>query len=236
MKDFIRFSLVLLLFNLGINNSISQDLGTSNQNKELTSGKIKKQDTSYIKKYYDKITLRTNLSSEIPNFIFNDKETGLEIEIRPVAEYKQGFSFIYRWFTLALSFTPKYLINADEIEELNNSKTFGIDLNILLSDRWRQELGYNYYEGFFNNGPLIDEGEFANTTLHMFQGSTVFTINRNFSYRAHLDQTQRQLKSAGSLIPRLTYDYSKSSFNFVDANLDTNVDKISGINVYGQVG
>ena len=236
MKDFIRFSLVLLLFNLSINNSIAQETNSSNQEEVLTSGKIKRTDTSYVIKYYDRIILKTNLSSETPNFILSDNETGSELEIKPAAEYKQGFSFIYRWFTLALSFTPRYLINTDEIEELNNSKTFGLDLNVILSDRWRQELGYNYYEGFFNNGPLIDEGEFANTTLHMFQGSTVFTVNRNFSYRAHLDQTQRQLKSAGSLIPRLTYDYSKSSFNFVDANLDTNVDKISGINVYGQIG
>jgi hypothetical protein len=149
---------------------------------------------------------------------------------------KQGFSFIYRWFTLALSFTPRYLINADEIEDLNNSKTFGIDLNVVLSDRWRQELGYKYFEGFFNNGPLIEEGGFANTTLNIFEGSTVFTVNRNFSCRAHLDQTQRQLKSTGSLIPRLTYDYSKSSFNFDDAYQDSNIDKITGINVYGQVG
>ena len=236
MKDFIRFLLVLLLFNLSINNSIAQEINSTNQEEVLTSGKIKKTDTSYVIKYYDRIILKTNLSSETPSFIFSDNETGSELEIKPVAEYKQGFSFIYRWFTLALSFTPRYLINTDEIEELNNSKTFGLDLNVVLSDRWRQELGYKYYEGFFNNGPLIDEGEFANTTLHMFQGSTVFTVNRNFSYRAHLDQTQRQLKSAGSLIPRLNYDYSKSSLNFIDVNEESNIDKISSINIYGQVG
>jgi hypothetical protein len=81
MIVFIRFLLVIFLFNLGINDSISQDLGTSNQNKELTSGKIKKHDSSYIIKYYDKIILKTNLSSETPNFIFNDKETGIFIYI-----------------------------------------------------------------------------------------------------------------------------------------------------------
>ena len=235
--DFIKFLIVLLLFNLSVNKLFAQEISASNRKEDLTSEKIKKRDSSYIVKYYDRIILKTNFSSETPNFIFVDNQTGSEIEIKPVTEYKQGFSFIYRWFTLALSFTPKYLINDKEIEELKNSKTFGLDLNVILSERWRQELGYTYYKGFFNSGnSFIEEGAFANTTLDMFQGSTVFTVNRNFSYRAHLDQTQRQLKSAGSLIPRLSYDYSKSLLNFIDFNLDNNVDKIKSVNVYAQIG
>ncbi len=235
--DFIKFLIVLLLFNLSSNTASAQDISSSNQKAQLTSVKIKKKDSSYKVKYFDRIIIKTNFSSETPNFIFTENQTGSEIEIKPVAEYKQGLSFIYRWFTLALSFTPKYLINDKDIEALKNSETFGLDINVILSERWRQELGYTYYEGFFNSGnSLIEEGEFANTTLEMFQGSTVFTINRNFSYRAHLDQTERQLKSAGSLIPRLSYDFSKSSLNFSDFNLDNNVDKINSINVYAQIG
>jgi len=75
MKDFIRFSLVLLLFNLSINNSIAQETNSSNQEEVLTSGKIKRTDTSYVIKYYDRIILKTNLSSETPNFILSDNET-----------------------------------------------------------------------------------------------------------------------------------------------------------------
>jgi len=237
MIDFIKLSIILLLFNLSVNTAIAQEISPSNQIEELTSVKIKKNDTSYKVRYYDRIILKTTFSSETPSFIFVDNQTGSEIEVNPVTEYKQGLTFIYRWLTLALSFTPKYLINDKGIEALKNSKTFGLEFNIILSERWRQELGYKYYEGFFNSGnPLIEEGAFANTTFEIFQGSTVFTVNRNFSFRAHYDQTERQLKSAGSLIPRLTYDFSNSSLNFIDSNLDNNVDQIKSINVYAQVG
>ncbi len=57
MIDFIRFLIVLLLFNLSINMSIAQEINSSNQKEELTSGKIKKKDSSYKINYYDRIII-----------------------------------------------------------------------------------------------------------------------------------------------------------------------------------
>ncbi len=238
MIDFIKFLIILLLFNLSNNTAIAQEIRPYNQKAQLTFAKIKKYDSSYRVNYFEDIILKMSLSSNTPNFVFIDNQTGLELEIRPVAEYKLGFSFDYKWFALGFSFTPTFLMDDKGIEELNNSQYFGININFFYSDRWRQELGYNYYEGFFTvENSIIEDIDLLNTTLHLIQGSTFFIANRNFSFRAHYAQTERQLKSAGSLIPKLVYNFSQTTPNFINSNLPSkNIEQINSLNVYAQMG
>ncbi len=61
MMDFIKFLIVLLLFNLSSNTASAQEISASNQKVQLTSVKIKKKDSTYKINYYDRIILKTNL-------------------------------------------------------------------------------------------------------------------------------------------------------------------------------
>lgn len=130
-------------------------------------------------------------------------------------------------------FTPSFLLTSKDQAELDNSKSYTGSLNFFFSDRWRQELKYSYYKGFFSDD--ID-ADFSSTELQGFEGSTYFIINPYFSFRAHYAQTERQLKSAGSFIPRLNYIFSKMHPNIVNSINTEPIDELKSLDIIAQVG
>jgi hypothetical protein len=53
-------------------------------------------------------------------------------------------------------------------------------------------------------------------------GSTSYIMNDNFSFRAIVTQDEKQLKSAGSFIPKLVYYYTKYDIKINDGSVDEN--------------
>ena len=150
-----------------------------------------------------------------------------------------GLSLDYKWIAIGFAFTPKFLLNKQDLQELNDSKAFAMSLNFFFSDRWRQELKYNYYQGFFSSTSTAGDDldiQLKNTVLQSIEGSTYFIVNRNYSFRAHYAQTERQLKSAGSLIPRLIFNYSVTETNFTDVPEVEEIDLINSFDLIAQVG
>ena len=197
-------------------------------------------DITFRRNYFEHIILRTELSSDASRLQFLSGRAEELLNIRPAAEYNLGFSFHYKWLGIGFSFTPKFLLNTQNIEELNNSESLGLNFNFFYSDRWVQELGYSYYKGFFRAGPqrLVDLGAVVldDTNLKTIQGSTFFIVNQNYSFRAHYVQTERQLKSVGSVIPRLRYSYSFFEPNFENLPNLEKVVQINSLDISAQIG
>jgi hypothetical protein len=197
-------------------------------------------DASFRVNYFENIILRTELSSDVTRLQFFSGRTGELLAIRPVAEYRLGYSLDYKWVAVGFSFTPKFLLNTQNIEELNNGESLGFNINFYYTDQWRQELGYQYYKGFFRDGPQRSTGLgdvlLENTTLKTIQGSTFFIVNPEYSFRAHYIQTERQLKSAGSLIPRLRYSFSALKPNFGNLTNYEEVVQINSLDFTAQIG
>lgn len=214
MRDFVYFCIGLLVM-IPLHSQTVRDYHLEMQARHSEQ---KGYDASYLVNYFQNIILRTELSSDVTRLQFLSERTGELLAIRPAAEYKLGFSFNYKWIAIGFSFTPEFLLNTQKMEELNNGKSLGFNIKFFYTDRWRQELGYQSYKGFFRDGPqrftglgdvLLDD-----TTLETIQGSTFFIVNPDYSFRAHLVQTERQLKSDGSLIPKIRYSYSVLKPNF----------------------
>lgn len=201
--------------------------------------KIKGYDSTYRVNYFENIILRSSLTSDVANLRFKSGRTGEEITLKPVAEYLISLSFDYKWIALGISFAPKFLLDSDN-HDLNESNSFGMTLNFFYSDRWRQELSYQGYKGFIstNTIALIDNNEnlLENTTLETFGGSTYFIANRNYSFRAHYAQTERQLKSAGSLIPKLNYIYGITKPNLESALINDGIERINNLDIRAFLG
>jgi hypothetical protein len=200
--------------------------------------KDKGYDPNYRVNYFENIILRGFFKSNGSNFQYRTLEAETLLDLVPAGEYLIGVSFDYKWIALEASFTPKFLIN-NEVEN-PNATAYNVNLNFFYSDQWRQEFSLSFNEGFVNRGSLsasssISDAQFDNTTLFVLQGSTFFIANRNFSYRSHYAQTERQLKSAGSLIPRLRYTYSEVDPKLSD-ELDFETLKFTSFDVLGQVG
>lgn len=159
--------------------------------------------------------------------------TNQTFDIRPASEYQLAFSVDYKWFAIGFGFTPTFLLTSKDKTELTNSKSYTLSLNFFYSDRWRQELKLSYFKGFFTDDLYAD---FSNTELKAIDGSTYFIVNPNFSFRAHYAQTERQLKSSGSIIPRLNYIYSIMHPNVIN-NISTEpINKITSVDIITQIG
>ena len=98
------------------------------------------------------------------------------------------------------------------------SEINSIQLRLFIK-RFIQEFEYNKIKGFYientedftanwvkDTDPYIQLG---NLGVKRFGGKTSFVINRNFSFKALLMQNQKQLKSAGSFVPSISYYYSE---------------------------
>lgn len=190
-------------------------------------------DPSFRVNYFENIILRTNLTSDVPRIEITNRITNETFDIRPAAEYQLGFSADYKWFAIGFGFTPKFLLTSKDQAELDNSKSYTASLNFFFSDRWRQELKYSYFKGFFTEDINAD---FSKTELQAIEGSTYFILNPNFSFRAHYAQTERQLKSAGSFIPRLNYIFGQMRPNVAsNENIDS-INRILSLDLIAQIG
>jgi hypothetical protein len=198
-------------------------------------------DPNYRVNYFENIIIRSTFSANQNNLQFVNRENGNAVDLSPAAENLVGFSVDYKWIALGVSFAPQFLISTEDKALLESSQTIKLNLNFFYSDRWRQELSYVYSKGFrvTSNFDLMDSqlDALRNTELSIFQGSTFFIANKNYSFRAHYAQTERQLKSAGSLIPRLSYAYSVINPSTNNLSPDSNAtSKIESYDLMGSLG
>ena len=208
--------------------------------KQAEHAEVKGYDPNFRVNYFENIILRTNLTSDVPRIEIVNGITNEAFDLRPAAGYQIGYSVDYKWFAIGFGFTPNFLLTSKDQAEVSSSSSYTVSLNFFYSDRWRQELKYSYYRGFFTDD--ID-ADFGNAELQGIEGSTYFIFNRNFSFRAHYAQTERQLKSAGSFIPRLKYVYSKmrpNNFsnqpNAASSQNTEPVDVIYSLDMIAQIG
>jgi hypothetical protein len=202
----------LLLFCLISQGLIAQEIRDYDLEMQAKHAEEKGYDPGYRVNYFENIILRSTFSANQFNLQYLNGNNGNTIDLTPAAENLIGFSVDYKWIALGVSFAPQFLISAEDQELIKSSETLKLDLNFFYSDRWRQEFSYIYNRGFRVTANFdLSETELdaiRNTELQVIQGSTYFIANRNYSFRAHYAQTERQLRSAGSLIPKISYSYS----------------------------
>lgn len=200
---------------------------------------LKGYDPEYRVNYFENIILKTFIDSDVASFQYRTLSGDNEFNIVPAAEYLMGISLDYKWIAVGVSFSPKFLESSD-FSDLSNSESIKVEINFFYSDQWRQELSYTYLNGFLNkneqSSSLSGLRVLDNTSLSIFHGSTFYIANNNFSFRSHYAQTERQLKSAGSFIPKLTYSYSITDPNISSPELDIETLKLKSIDIIGQVG
>lgn len=122
----------------------------------------------------------------------------------------------YRWLSVSISTAPNFL-NADNNDVSKGTTTttaFALNLNFR---HWSQAFSYEKIKGFYLNNtadyiPDWRKGidpylQFPDLVYNGYAGQTAYTFNKNFSFNALSAQTERQLKSAGTFIPSVSYNY-----------------------------
>lgn len=168
---------------------------------------------SYFAKMNNTLNLRLDLDNDVRSFEYDGVEDNYSIE--PNTNLRLGVAVNYRFISLKIGFSPKFL-QADDASLKGNTKIFKLALNIFYKDLL-QNFDFNKVKGYYVSG--FEDPTFGNLqgdedyiilpnlkTLS-FTGTTWYRFNENYSFKAVVNQNEIQTKSAGSFIPSLYYGY-----------------------------
>jgi hypothetical protein len=208
LKKFIFLFSFVLLFNF-YNGRVYA------QNSSDTTA-ISKPAVKYIEKFDTIISIKLNVNTEFDEF--EQKGDNFHWDLRPNISLSTKLSFSYRYISFGIGFKPKFIPGNNDNDMQGKTKALGFGLNIL-TIHWMQELQFAYVSGFYiyNSEDAIPgwiKGQdpyflLPDLKVAMLRGSTGYKINKNFSLKAVSSKTEIQLKSCGSIIPYLTYNYNE---------------------------
>lgn len=187
---------------------------------ETLNDTLYEKNTEYIKTYLNRITGRVFYVNTSNSYVVNGRQEDLKFKLDPNKQDRIGASASFRFISLSYSFSPDFL---SENKDNRDSKLFNLNLRTYFG-KWMQTFDVFSEKGFYV--------EFLNTSSYLprfrsfkIGGSTSYIFNENFSFRAIASQDEKQLKSAGSLIPSVTYYYTKldirSDDDITDQSLHT---------------
>lgn len=159
------------------------------------------------------VNIKTSFTQKLE--LFNLNSDNKKYEIYPNSPNALRVSIDYKSLSLGYSFTPDFL-NTNKKESIyGKSSGFNGQLG-LQYDRWFNNFSIRYIKGFYLNNtkdfdstwvkgkPYISEPKLYYASL---EGTTGYKFNPKFSLKSITSQTERQLKSAGSVIASVNYKY-----------------------------
>lgn len=160
--------------------------------------------TEYIESFPNTITTRLFYINTYNSLTIKDRNFDETVNLEPNKQNRLGASVAFRSINISYSFAPDFLA---ENQDNDNSKLFNLNLRAYFG-KWMQSLDIYQEKGFFITGDNL-EIYLPRTKSFKIGGGTSFIWNENFSFRAIVSQDEKQLKSAGSFIPRVVYYYTK---------------------------
>ena len=162
------------------------------------------QDSTYVRAFPDKVTVRLGLQTTSNSFTLRDKVTRDKTEFIPNDKSYLGLSLLFRSVELDLGYAPNFLA---ENKDNADSKLLTLNFRMFFS-QFMQTIDFYKQKGFFIRTQDIML-PIDNLRTLKIGGSSSYIFNENFSFRAIGFQNEWQKKSAGSFIPSVTYYYTK---------------------------
>ena len=168
---------------------------------------------SYFAKMNSTLNLRLDLDNDVRSFEYEGVDDNYSIE--PNTNLRLGVAINYRFISIKIGFSPKFL-QADDSSLKGNTKIFKIAMNIFYKDLL-QNFDFNQVKGYYVSD--FEDPTFGNLQRNedyiilpdlktlSFTGTTWYRFNENYSFKAVVNQNEIQTKSAGSFIPSLYYGY-----------------------------
>jgi len=183
-------------------------------------------DSTSIVSYSDKLIIKLNSSTEADTYLYTDLQTGDRLDIRPNTELRLFLSVDYEFIGASLAFASGWM-NSETDRRLKGKSSLSDYRFHFFLGRWVQAIHYRHVKGYYvqNTGDFAPGWRKGTDPYIVFPGlgyntygmSTAYVFNDRFSYRNVLYQTEWQKQSAGSFIPRLSYDYNR--FSLVDEDI-----------------
>lgn len=189
----------------------------------------------YFMKMNNTLNLRLDLDNDVRSFEYEG--INQNYAILPNTNLRLGVAVNYRFISLKIGFSPKFL-RADDADLKGKTKIFRLSLNIFFKDLM-QNFDFNQVKGYYVES-FVDPtlAEFSGDSQYRIlpelktlsiTGTTWYRFNENYSFKAVINQNEIQTKSTGSFIPSLYYGY----FEITD---DTTPQDIHNFFIIGNVG
>jgi len=176
-------------------------------------------DSTYILSFVDKIIVKVNIDTQLESFTIRSNNEP-DIKIATNNQIRLNLSLDYEFIGASIGFSPKFIPGNND-DNLKGKSSF-IDYKFrFFFGNWTQEIQYRRNEGFYventndfqtnwisGRDPFI---QFSDLKSILWRGSTSYVLNPNFSLRNVVYNTEWQLKSAGSFVPTLKYNFTRLS-------------------------
>lgn len=164
------------------------------------------QDSTYVRQYDDQIAIRVFALNTSVDYQLHYAAENLDVNIVPNHKTTINVGVQYDIISASYGFAPSFF--ADN-KDNKGSKMMSFATDIF-PGRFMQHLELHYQKGMSIENPDTGTGEyFPRFKSIMLGGQTAYLLNPNYSVRAVNLQNAKQLKSAGTLAPGISYQYTR---------------------------
>lgn len=163
--------------------------------------------------YDEFLTTRLSFSDNFNLLTLKDKGGNSELLFSPNQQINSTLSLAYRFLEIDIGYTPKFIRFNKDDDIRGKTKFFNLGTRFYVG-RFMQNIQYRKTRGFYAEDlefPERDKFIFSDLKIVKFGGSTSYVLNPDFSFRALFKQNEWQTKSSGSLVPTLSYYWTKIS-------------------------
>lgn len=160
---------------------------------------------AYIQKYPEKISAQVFLLNTSNRFSIDYAQENLRVDLVPNQKTTLNVGVQYDIVSFSFGTAPKFFANNKDNKD---SKMTAFSVTIF-PGRWMQHFDYYHQKGITLESGGVQLVYFPELKSTKIGGSTSYVFNKNFSFSALSFRNERQLKSAGSFAPSLSYYYTE---------------------------
>jgi hypothetical protein len=214
----VKYKILFLFFICGLSTFADNRLKHwLNQFHPPTDSLVLTFDTNYINPLLDGVTIRYYSSVKTNDLIFRGPGNHLDW-YRANSLVKYGLGFGYRWLIVNWAFFSPH--EQYQIDNRGKTKAFDIQMN-MYGYRLLFDFRYSNYSGYYLENTNDRIPNWTNRNLELQRpdisnfsvgGNLRYQFNRSrYSFKAAYDQTQQQIKSAGTLFGGICYSFNSIS-------------------------
>jgi len=171
---------------------------------------------NFIEKMDSQLNVKFGFDNDIESFEYSGED--LKYSIEPNINYKMRLAVNYRMLSFKVGYTPTFFANKDS-DKKGETKVFKIASDLFIGN-WMNTIEYYKIKGYYVSNLSNDDGfipgfdEFIilpDLQNKSFGFATRYKFNDRYSLKANVNQTELQLKSAGSFVPGFATRYTKIS-------------------------
>ncbi|WP_417352858.1 DUF4421 family protein [Flavobacterium alkalisoli] len=159
----------------------------------------------YIQYFDDKISVQLYMHQTSNDFTLKYTEDNTVVDVEPNKKTTLGVAVQYDFISFSIGVAPRFFANNKDRKD-SKMTSFGFNF---FPGQWVQHFDFYYQKGISLKADGFEDVYLPGLKTLKIGGSTGYVFNENFSFKAVAFQNVKQLKSAGSFAPFVSYYYTE---------------------------